>query len=194
MWCPILSSKEVLLNFCLRNDISAAETLPLVTRLCHKNVYKWYRDFKKGRERVDDFQRSGRPSTSIDDQNIYKIKEMVLGNRRLTIRELVDMVGISFRQIEFGAEISQFLRKKASRSSMWINAFWLSRRLHINYYWWWILDLCLRFRNNRLIKWISFKRWGQNKKTSPKLFSSIIVVLCITNSFQLTKLSIRYII
>ena len=65
-------------------------------RLCHKKVYKLYRDFKEGRERVDDLQRSGRSSTSIDDQNINKIKEMVLGNRRLTNRELVDMVGISF--------------------------------------------------------------------------------------------------
>ena len=47
----------------LGHDISAAETW-----LYHKkNVYKWYRDFKEGRERVDDLQRSGRPSTSIDD-------------------------------------------------------------------------------------------------------------------------------
>ena len=58
---------------------------------------------------------------------------MVLGNCRLTIRELVDMVvnfiwisannfegsfGSQKSQIEFGAEISQFLRKTASRSSM----------------------------------------------------------------------------
>ena len=86
-----------------------------------KNVYKWYRDFKEGREHVDDLQRSGRPQTSIDDQNINKIKELVLGNRRLTILKLVDMVGIAFgsfgpqkSQITFGAEISQFLRKRSS--------------------------------------------------------------------------------
>ena len=48
--------------------------------MSQKNLYKWYRDFKEGRERVDDLQRSGRPSTSIDNQNINKIKEMVLGN------------------------------------------------------------------------------------------------------------------
>ena len=53
--------------------------------MSQKNVYEWYRDFKEGRERVDDLQSSGRPSTSIDNQNINKIKEMVLGNRRLTI-------------------------------------------------------------------------------------------------------------
>ena len=68
--------------------------------MSQKNVYKWYRDFKEGRERVDDLQRSGRSLTSIDDRNINKIKEIVLGNRRLTIRELVDMVGISFGSVQ----------------------------------------------------------------------------------------------
>ena len=67
--------------------------------MSQKKFYKWYRDFKEGRECVDDLQRSERPSTSIDDQNINKIKEIVLGNRRLTIRELVDMVGISFGSV-----------------------------------------------------------------------------------------------
>ena len=42
----------------------------------------------------------------------------------------------------------------------------------INYYWGWILDLCLRSRNNWPIKWISFKRWGQTKKTSSKSFEN----------------------
>ena len=44
--------------------------------MSQKNVYKWYRDFKEGRERADDLQRSGRPWTLIDDQNINKIQEM----------------------------------------------------------------------------------------------------------------------
>ena len=94
------------IKFCLRNAISAAETYRMLQKvfgdetMSQKNVQKWYRDFKEGRERVDNLQRSRGPSTSIDDQNINKIKEMVVGNRRLTIRELVDMVGISLGSVQ----------------------------------------------------------------------------------------------
>ena len=98
--------------------------------MSHKNLYKWYRDFKEGRERVDDLQRSGRPSTSIDDPNINKIKEMVLGNRRLTIRELVDMVGISFRSVQTILKNYFGLRRVKSRLvPNFLNFFVKERRL-----------------------------------------------------------------
>ena len=90
------------IKFCLQNNISTAETYRTLQKafgdetMSQKNVYNWYRDFKEGRELVDDLQRSGRPSTSIDHQNINKITEMVFG----TIRELVDMVGISFGSVQ----------------------------------------------------------------------------------------------
>ena len=83
--------------------------------MSQKNGYKWYRDFKEDRERVDNLERSGRLSTSIDNQNINKIKEMVLGNRRLTIGELVDMVGISFGSVQTFLNHHLGLRRVKSR-------------------------------------------------------------------------------
>ena len=51
---------------------------PLVTLPCNStNVYRWYKHYKEGRERVDDLERSGRPSTSTDDQHVNKVKELV---------------------------------------------------------------------------------------------------------------------
>ncbi|CAL1687648.1 unnamed protein product [Lasius platythorax] len=75
------------IKFCLRNEISAAETLRMLQKafgdevMSQKNVYKWYKQFKEGRESVEDKDRPGRPSTSTDEQHVKEIKDLVLENR-----------------------------------------------------------------------------------------------------------------
>ena len=89
------------IKFCLRNKISVSETFRRVQKafgdltMFQKNVYKWYKDFKEGRDRVDGLGRPGRPSTSTDEQHVNQIKELVHKNRRLTIKDLADTIGIS---------------------------------------------------------------------------------------------------
>ena len=69
------------IKFRLRNEISVAETFRIWQKafgdltMSQKNVYKWYKDCKEGRERVDDLERPGRPSTSTDEQHLNQIKE-----------------------------------------------------------------------------------------------------------------------
>ncbi|XP_018796792.1 PREDICTED: putative uncharacterized protein FLJ37770 [Bactrocera latifrons] len=64
--------------------------------LSSKSVYKWYNEFKAGRESVEKHVVSNRPKTSTDEHHVKQVKEMVLENRRLTIRDIADSLGISF--------------------------------------------------------------------------------------------------
>ena len=58
-------------------------------------VYECYKRFQDGREDVEDGERPGRPRTSTIDENVEKGKEMVMNDRRITIREVADDVGVS---------------------------------------------------------------------------------------------------
>jgi hypothetical protein len=48
------------------------------------------REFKDGRTDVHDEQRCGRPSVS--DETIAKVEEIMLKDRRVTVRELCEMI------------------------------------------------------------------------------------------------------
>ena len=56
----------------------------------------WYNRFKEGREYVNDDARPGHPNTSTTDEKIEAVKKIILNNRRITIREVADNVGIPF--------------------------------------------------------------------------------------------------
>ncbi|XP_032690622.1 uncharacterized protein LOC116853602 [Odontomachus brunneus] len=60
------------------------------------SIYKWYKCFQKSREDVKDDERPGRSSTSTTDDNVEKVKKMIMNNRRITIREVADDIGIPF--------------------------------------------------------------------------------------------------
>jgi len=44
---------------------------------------------------VGEDPRPGRPSTSTDDDHVERVRAVIRGNRRLTVREVADEVGIS---------------------------------------------------------------------------------------------------
>ena len=98
------------IKFCLRNEIPVVETFRMLQKafgdltISQKNVCKWCKDFKEGRERVDDLEHPGRPSTSSDEQHVNQIKELVHKNRRFTIRDLADTIGISRGSLNTGSK------------------------------------------------------------------------------------------
>jgi len=58
--------------------------------------FEWYSRFKTGRTSIDEDPRSGRPSTSTDDLHIDEVRDLIIQNCCLSIREIAEDVGISF--------------------------------------------------------------------------------------------------
>ena len=57
-------------------------------------IKKWYRRLKNGRTSVDSDPRSGRPSLTTTPENIEHVGLAIEGDRRLTVRELENDLGI----------------------------------------------------------------------------------------------------
>ncbi|VEN50524.1 unnamed protein product [Callosobruchus maculatus] len=93
--------QRICIKFCVKNKIKCSDAFRMLTlaygeaTLDQSNVYWWYKMFSEGREDVNDEERAGRPSTSTTDENIDKVKKIVLANRRITVREVAEDLNIS---------------------------------------------------------------------------------------------------
>ena len=61
---------------------------------------KWAAEFKMARESLEDDPRSGRLSTPTIQENIDRIHQMVMNDRRLTISHLANVISISRERVE----------------------------------------------------------------------------------------------
>lgn len=94
------------IKFCCKNEIKCSDTLKMLQKcygddtLSKTQVYQWYERFKSGREAVEDDARPGRPSTSKTDENVDEIRQLLIENRKLTIREIAETTNISFGSVQ----------------------------------------------------------------------------------------------
>jgi len=90
--------ERVCIEFCFLLG-TAAETVTMlrepfkVEALGQARAYKSFSRFKRGDMLLEDQPRSGRPSTSRTDENIKKIRDMIMFDRRRTIDELEAFCG-----------------------------------------------------------------------------------------------------
>lgn len=61
----------------------------------YATVYNWINEFKRGRTSTEDEHRSGRPVDVSTPEMINKIHDMVLSDRRIKLREIVEETGVS---------------------------------------------------------------------------------------------------
>jgi len=62
--------------------------------LSRTQCHEWYQRFKLGTTSIEDDPKSGRPSTSMDDDDVEKVLAVICQNRRPTVREVADEAGI----------------------------------------------------------------------------------------------------
>jgi len=59
-----------------------------------RTVFKWVRRFREGREDPKDDVRSGRPSTSSGNENIDRVRSLMLSDCQLTVRMIAEELGL----------------------------------------------------------------------------------------------------
>ena len=93
-WLLKEMDQRICIQFCVKNLVKCFKALEMLTvafgefTLFKKSVYKWYKRFTEGREDVDDDEHPGGATTSTSEKIIETVKEIVIKNRRITIREV----------------------------------------------------------------------------------------------------------
>ena len=84
---------------------SPTETLKLLQEvygddtMSRTRLFEWHRRFKEGREEVEDDHRSGRPFTSRTDENVERVRQKVRSDCSLTVRIIVDELGMNSERV-----------------------------------------------------------------------------------------------
>ena len=96
-----LKEQRFCIQFCFLLGKTAAETVTMLREafkeeaLRQASVYEWFARFKRGDMSLEDQPRSGRPSTCRTDENIQKVRDVIMFNRRRTIDELEALTVVS---------------------------------------------------------------------------------------------------
>ncbi|KYM82852.1 Cytochrome b [Atta colombica] len=122
--------QRVCIKFCIKNVFIGVKTLEMLGNCFGSNtlkktaVYEWHKRFKSGRESVEYDECSGKPSTSKTDENINKVREMLINNRKLIIRELAEDLNIAYGFIQ-DIVVNGFAPFRQKRKDLWANNSWI---------------------------------------------------------------------
>lgn len=62
-------------------------------------IKDWYNEFKRGRIDTKDAERSGRPKTAVTEESIKKIRKIVIADRKMKVREIVEASKLSYGSV-----------------------------------------------------------------------------------------------
>jgi histone-lysine N-methyltransferase SETMAR len=94
------NEQRVAIKFCFKACLSASETSVLVQKtygneaVNRSNVFRWYSQFRDGRELVEDDERDGRPNSTRTKVNIADLADLVKNDRRIASRMTAESLNI----------------------------------------------------------------------------------------------------
>ena len=62
----------------------------------YATIYRWVAEFKRGRESTEDAHRSGRPVEACTEENVQRVNDMLMTDRRLTVRYVAECLKFSY--------------------------------------------------------------------------------------------------
>ena len=89
------------IKFCFKLGIPCTKTFEMLQKvyqdhcMSRSQCFEWFKRFKNGQESVEDEAHGIRPSTATDICHVEEVREKVLENGRLTVRELAEQCNIS---------------------------------------------------------------------------------------------------
>ncbi|XP_026811241.1 protein GVQW3-like [Rhopalosiphum maidis] len=95
-----ITEQRACIKFCFKIGKNATETFELIklafgdVSLSRCVTFDWFKRFKKGRISIEDDHRPGRPSSSKTNDTIDLVRNKIRNDRRLTVREVANEVGI----------------------------------------------------------------------------------------------------
>ena len=88
------------IKFCTKLGKSGPKTLQLLRTaygnavLSSAQVLRWHKEFKDGRDSVEDEQHAGHPLTSRNENNVARVKAVLDRDQRLSVRLIAEEVGL----------------------------------------------------------------------------------------------------
>lgn len=78
-------------------DECLAEMLPVLGEDCpHRTtIFRWYREFGRGNFELEDAPRSGRPASSVSQENIVAVRKLLEADRGVTYRQIEESLGLN---------------------------------------------------------------------------------------------------
>jgi hypothetical protein len=90
------------MKFCFLLEKMTAETIAMLQQAFKEDafgksqVYEWFSHLKNGNMSIEDLPQPGRPSTSRNDENIEKVRQVINEDRQKTIEQVSEETNVSW--------------------------------------------------------------------------------------------------